>query len=126
MVKKETTIHDVDALILEKAILLKTCETKEEKAKLAAQIKRLEKHFNDCNGKHINGKKYKERENLLSETSGLNDKEKKEVYKLIDSIDEVGDSEKDDADVTANLFGYGVDLSGVSVGSNRFTFKELG
>ena len=80
MVKTTHTIHDVDALILEKVILLKTAKG-EDKKKLAKEIKRLEKHFNECNDKHINGKKYPERLAGLPDDKPMN---VKELNKLID------------------------------------------
>lgn len=83
--KTTHTIHDVDALILEKVILLKTAKG-DDKKKLAKEIRRLEKHFNDCNEKQINGKKYPERMKSLYDPTPQTEKEKKELLKLIDSV----------------------------------------
>ena len=88
--KTTHTIHDVDALILEKVILLKTAKG-DEKKKLAKEIRRLEKHFNDCNDKHINGKKYPERMKSLYDPTPQTEKQKKELLKLIDSVGEFED-----------------------------------
>jgi hypothetical protein len=78
--KTTHTLQDVDALLLEKVILLKTAKGKEEKEKLRKQIQKLEKHFNDCNDKQINGKKYPDR-------SKPKPTSKEELFKLIDSVE---------------------------------------
>ena len=115
MNKSTHTIQDVEALLLEKVILLKTAKTKEERMKINKQIKRLEKHFNDCNDKHINGKKYPVREVPPKVT-------KKELLELIDSVNVNFDREHEE-----NVKMYlDLDLSGVSVGEDRFTFEEKG
>ena len=81
--KTTHTIQDVEGLILEKVILLKTAETKEERIKIQKQIQKLEKHLNDCNDKHINGKKYPERMKGFPDDKPMN---KTELNKLIDSV----------------------------------------
>ena len=114
MTKKTThTIHDIDALLLEKVILLKTAKTMEERIKLNQQIKRLEKHFNDCNEKHINGLKGYTEEVPPKVT-------KKELLELIDSVP----SSNDPRDVDTTDYIRDLDLSGVSPGKNRFIYTD--
>jgi hypothetical protein len=115
--KTTHTLQDVDALLLEKVILLKTAKGKEEKEKLRKQIQKLEKHFNDCNDKQINGHKYPEKLKSLYDTSPYTEKQKKEALKLIDSVPDQGIS------VIEPLFDE-LDVSGVSVGKNRFEYIE--
>ena len=111
MTKKTThTIQDVEGLILERLNKLRDSNDKTEQRKLRSEILKLEKHYNDCNGKHINGKKYPVRE-IPPKVS------KKELLDLIDSVGDIPSKKYVNA---------GLDLSGVSPGSNRFTFKELG
>ena len=115
MTKKTThTIQDVEGLILERLNKLRDSDDKTEQRKLRSEILKLEKHYNDCNGKHINGKKYPVKEVPPKVT-------KKELLELIDSVD---------SKLVDERCGRGmmdeIDLSGVSVGKDRFTFVEKG
>ena len=60
--KTTHTIQDVEGLILERLEKLRDSKDKKEQRKLRSEILKLEKHFNDCNEKHLNGKKYPERQ----------------------------------------------------------------
>jgi hypothetical protein len=122
--KTTHTIQDIEALLLEKVILLKTADTKEEKIKLNKQIKRLEKHFNDCNDKHINGKKYPERIKSLFDPTPMTAKAKKELLALIDSVEVDACCSKDMNDFPESER-Y---LSGGSPvpGETRFVYKDKG
>ena len=115
MTKETHSIHDVDALLLEKVILLKTSKSKDEKVKLAKEIHRLEKHFNEGNEKHINGHKYPERMKGFPDDIPMN---VEEVLKLIDSVE---------IDYTVPNHYTDIDnLDGISVGNNRFEYVDKG
>jgi len=128
MTSKDThTIPDVEKLITEKLDILKNGKTIGEKRKARKEIIMLEKLLRDIDYKKFNGKKYPEQLCWHSDRPGLNDKEKREVYKLIDSVDTPIDSDglnkeyvvlRDISDV--------VDLTGVSVGKDRFVYVDLG
>jgi len=84
MVKKSThTIQDVEGLMYEIVEKINNAETKTERHALIKKLKSLEKHYNDCNDKHINGKKYPEKM-YHSDTKPMN---KEEIFKLIDSVE---------------------------------------
>ena len=108
MTKQTHTIQDVEGLILERLNKLRDSNDRTEQRKLRSEILKLEKHYNDCNGKHINGKKYPVRE-VPPKVS------KKELLELIDSVpDHEYGRFVDDS----------LDLSGVSPGLNRFVYKD--
>jgi hypothetical protein len=111
------TLTQVEELMIDLSNRIKTAETKTEKKELLKKLKNLERHWNDCSEKHSNGKKYPKK--VIPK-----DTPKEELYKLIDSISvyqyDGEDSESNKVDE------YGIDISGVSVGENRFKFKELG
>jgi hypothetical protein len=92
---------------------------KERKTKAKRNIKNYEKYLRDNSDKEINGKKYPAR--LFH--SGPEPINKQEVLGLIDSVDEPFNfvSEQRSRDLMEE---YG-DMSGVSVGKNRFEFIEL-
>lgn len=78
--KKSThTIQDIEGLMYEYAEKIKNARTKQEKQVLYKHLKTLEKHYNNCNEKNINGKKYPEKK-VPKEIS------KKELLALIDSV----------------------------------------
>jgi hypothetical protein len=83
MTKKETTIHDVEGMILERLDILQNGETKEQKKKARSEIIKLERHLRDVQSKYLNGHKYPERMKGLPDDKPMN---KKEVLKLIDSV----------------------------------------
>ena len=115
MTKKTThTIQDVEGLILERLNKLRDSNDKTEQRKLRSEILKLEKHYNDCNGKHINGKKYPVKEVPPKVT-------KKELLELIDSVPDGLIDLNQHKPIHTSL-----DLSGVSVGKDRFTFVEKG
>ena len=79
---KETTIHDVEGMILERLNILQNGETKEQKRKARSEIIKLERHLRDVNNKYQNGHKYPERLKGLPDDKPM---DKKELFKLIDS-----------------------------------------
>jgi len=83
MTKKETTIHDVEGMILERLDILQNGETKEQKKKARSEIIKLERHLRDVQSKYLNGHKYPERMAGLPDDKPMN---KKEVLKLIDTV----------------------------------------
>jgi len=80
---KETTIHDVEGMILERLNILQNGETKEQKRKARSEIIKLERHLRDVNNKYQNGHKYPERLKGLPDDKPMNFKE---LEKLIDSV----------------------------------------
>jgi hypothetical protein len=83
MTKKETTIHDVEGMILERLDILQNGDTQAEKKKARSEIIKLERHIRDVNSKYYNGHKYPERMKGLPDDKPM---DKKEVLKLIDSV----------------------------------------
>ena len=77
--KTTHTIQDVEGLILEKLAKLRDSKDKVEQRKLRSEILKLEKHFNDCNEKHLNGKKYPTRQKPIPIS-------KKDLLSLIDEV----------------------------------------
>ena len=78
--KTTHTIQDVEGLILERLEKLRDSKDKKEQRKLRGEILKLEKHFNDCNEKHLNGKKYPVRQKPVPIS-------KKDLLALIDSVE---------------------------------------
>ena len=113
---KETTIHDVEGMILERLNILQNGETKEQKRKARSEIIKLERHARDVQSKYHNGHKYPERLKGFPDDKPMN---KEEVLKLIDSTGPPYGTE-----------GLGVnqdiDLSGISVGKKRFEYVDKG
>ena len=121
MTKTTHTIPDVEGLILEKLDKLRDSNDNKEQRRLRQEILRLEKHFNECNGKHINGKKYPERMKGFPDDKPMN---KKAVLELIDSVESNNGFSRPDL-----LPEYVVqlpNLEGVSVGKNTFEFVDKG
>ena len=87
MTKKETTVHDVEGMILERLDILQNGETKEQKKKARSEIIKLERHLKDVHSKYYNGHKYPERMAGLPDDKPMN---KEEVLKLIDSVGDYG------------------------------------
>jgi hypothetical protein len=81
MTKKETTIHDVEGMILERLNILQNGETKEQKKKARSEIIKLERHIRDVQSKYQNGHKYPERMKGLPDDKPM---DKKELFKLIE------------------------------------------
>ena len=79
---KETTIHDVEGMILERLNILQNGETKEQKKKARSEIIKLERHIRDVQSKYQNGHKYPERMKGFPDDKPMN---VKEVLKLIES-----------------------------------------
>ena len=114
--KTTDSIQAVETMIMKRLEILKNGETNELKRKARKEILKLEKHLRDVDDKLINGKKYPER----MYHSGPEPMNKKEVLKLIDSVDVPVDvSAKEELETK-----YSLDLTGVSVGKNRFEFIE--
>ena len=76
-------LKDLEKLIFEKLDILQNGETKAEKKKARTEIIRLEKLIKDVNYKKLNGHKYPEHL-YHSDDKPMN---KKEIYKLIDSVE---------------------------------------
>ena len=112
MTSKTThTIKDVEGLILERLEKLRDSKDKTEQKKLKSEILKLEKHFNDCNEKHINGKKYPVRPKPIPIS-------KKELLALIDSV-EAPILEPFEKHVYEIPGPNGLDVSGVFISDDR-------
>ena len=80
---EETSLTRIEEMMLEYRNKIKTSVTKVEKKEMLKKLKNLEKHWNNINDKHINGKKYPERI-YHSDDKPM---DKKTIFKLIDSVD---------------------------------------
>ena len=123
MTNKDThTIPDVEKLITEKLEILKNGKTIGEKRKARKEIIMLEKLLRDIDYKKFNGKKYPE-PLYHHDDKPMN---KKEVYKLIDSVSGQDESSRQtDLEYSRHLImEQDIDLTGVSVGKDRFEFIE--
>ena len=78
--KQTHTIQDIEGLMFEIVIKIRDAETKAEKQALLKRLKNLEQHYNSCNEKHLNGKKYPKK--VVPK-----DIPKKELLALIDSVE---------------------------------------
>ena len=105
--KTTHTIQDVEGLILERLEKLRDSKDKKEQRKLRGEILKLEKHFNDCNEKHLNGKKYPVRAKPVPIS-------KKELLALIDDIET---PENKLCEFTGNCMG--LDISGVFINAHN-------
>jgi len=108
---EETSLTKIEEMMLEFRDKIKSSGTKVEKKEMLKKLKNLEKHWNNINDKHINGKKYPERM-YHSDDKPM---DKKEIFKLIDLVDDV---DPEGADEMGHLHCYvdlGIDLSGVFV-----------
>ena len=104
---EETSLTKIEEMMLEFRDKIKSSVTKGEKKEMLKKLKNLEKHWNNINDKHINGKKYPTERMYHSDNKPM---DKKEVLKLIDSVETPpyrGSVDK-------------FDLSGVSPGKDRF------
>jgi len=116
MTSKNThTIPDVEKLITEKLEILKNGKTIQDKRKARKEIIMLEKLLRDIDYKKFNGKKYPE-PLYHHDDKPMN---KKEVLKLIDSTDEHSNN-------GMNCYVLDEDLTGVSVGKDRFVYEDKG
>ncbi len=118
--KKDThSIPDLEGLINEKLHIMQNGHTIEEKKKARKEVLRLEKMLKDIDYKSVNGKHYPERIKGLPDDKPMN---KKELFKLIDSVPDQPDRNNYD------YLPYPLDLSGGSPepGKNRFEFTEKG
>lgn len=126
---KPSTTHSleqVEALMWKESDILKDPNVgKERKKEALKKLKLLEKHFKDSQDKHINGKKYPVKKKPV-------DISKKDLLALIDSV---GEPESEDLNVEEVVAFHtyqldkiknSLDESGVSPGSNRFTFVDKG
>jgi len=119
MTKTTHSLGDIEVLMSELYNKLKEPDvTKKEKTECVKRLKLLEKHFNDCNDKHINGKKYPVREVPKPV-------KKEELLKLIDSVQAPETNVFRELAIKEEIAKYR-DLSGVSVGQDFFEPKELG
>ena len=108
--KQTHTVQDIENLMFDYTVKIRDAKTKEEKNVLLKELRNLERQFNNINDKNLNGKAYPVKKQP-------EDIPKKELLALIDSV------ETPDVGVVGYM-DQGLDVSGVSVGSNRFTFKE--
>ena len=113
------SITDIEGLINEKLHVMQNGATMAEKKKARTEVIRLEKMLRDIDYKIINGKHYNERKVPPKTT-------KKELLELIDSVEAeeplyIGCAPPDEE--TIRLM---PDLSGVSVGKNRFEYVDKG
>ena len=79
---EETSLTKIEEMMLEYRNKIKTSVTKTEKKEMLKKLKNLEKHWNNINDKHINGKHYPERM-YHSDNKPM---DKKSILKLIDSV----------------------------------------
>ena len=120
--KTTDTIQAVETMIMKRLEILKNGETNELKRKARKEILKLEKHLRDVDDKLINGKKYPERI-YHHDDKPMN---KTEVLKLIDSVSGQDESSRQTDLEYWNHFinEQDIDLTGVSVGRDRFEFIE--
>lgn len=105
----------IEAEVFKMLEILKNGATNDQKRKARKEIIRLEKHLRDKQEEYLNGHKYPVRE-VPPKVS------KKELLELIDSVPD----ELEAINVTYQCDREQLDLSGVSVGKNRFEFVEKG
>ena len=119
MTKKDThTVQQVQALYDKEVQILKDKNVGKDRKKEALKtLKKYEKFMRDIDFKSLNGKTYKTPRLSWSDDKPMN---KTEVLKLIDSVDTpdlIHDQHIDHDEP--------FDLTGVSVGKQRFVFQEL-
>ena len=117
-IRNTHTMNDLNKLIDEKLAILVNGKSIVEKRKARKEIIMLEKLIKDVDYKLVNGKKYP----VNYQTRHADDipMNKEELYKLIDSVDPVENMyEPDELEKQ-------IDLSGVSVGKNRFEYVDAG
>ena len=79
--KTTHSLEQVEALMWKESNILRDPNVgKEAKNKARKRLKLLERHFADCNGKELNGKKYPERQKPVPIS-------KKDLLALIDSVE---------------------------------------
>ena len=89
---------------------------KDRKKEAVKKLKRYGNFLKDIDFKDLNGKKYPEHYLYHHDDKPMN---KEELHKLIDSVDT-----PDRRDTNVELYGF--DLSGVSVGKDRFVYEDKG
>lgn len=113
--KTTHTIQDVEGLILERLAKLRDSNDKVEQKKLRSEILKLEKHFNDCNEKNINGKKYPTRQKPIPIS-------KKDLLALIDSVEPTsGDYDMSYQENAKYRIERELDVSGIFICDDRTT-----
>ena len=117
MKKSTHTIQDIENWMFDLATQIQNAETKTEKHALTKKLKTVEAHYNSCKDKEINGKAYPVKKQPK-------DIPKKELLALIEDIEPVLDYSTSHREQTKYNIERELDVSGVSVGSNRFTFIE--
>ena len=105
----------IEAEIFKMLEILKNGSTNEQKRKARKELLRLEKHKIKIQDEYLNGKKYPVKE-VPPKVS------KKELLELIDSVPD-GDEQSWDWSET-EILSERIDLSGVSVGKNRFVYTD--
>ena len=118
MKKSTHTIQDIEERWHKEIAIIKDPNTsKDQKKKAAKRAGYLDDFMRTIDYKHLNGKEYPVKKQPK-------DIPKKELLAL---INEVPDEEDNWCPVAIRIQDYNgkeLDVSGVSVGSNRFTFKE--
>ena len=113
------TKQEIEAkLVTELAILKDPNVGKDRKKEAMRTIKIYEKFLRDVDFKNLNGKKYPKEYLSWSDDKPMN---VPELHKLIDSVDD--DSLPCEMEMKMD---EGIDLTGVSVGKDRFTFVDHG
>ena len=116
--KQTHTVQDIENLMFDYTVKIRDAKTKEEKNVLLKELRNLEKQFNNINDKNINGKKYPVKKQPK-------DIPKEELRKFLDKEEvKVREMTVDDRTISRVAILGSVDVSGVSPGSNRFTFIE--
>ena len=115
----KNTLQKTEQQLMEELSIVKDPNVgKERKTKARRNIKTYEKYLRDNSDKEINGKEYPE------QLCFCDDKpmDKEEVLKLIDSVD-TPDYDWHDWDCD---FNPKIDITGVSVGKDKFSYVDLG
>ena len=116
MTNKTThTIQDIESLMYEYVNKIQNAETKTEKHALTKKLKSLEAHYNSCQDKNINGKKYPIKKKPVYTS-------KEELYKLIESVayDRIETGEDDELTDYDGLVRYNqLDLTGAFISDDR-------
>jgi len=111
--KNTHTIPDIEKLMEEKLGIILNGSTLKDKKEAKKQLKLLERHFNDVSAKNENGHKYPEQRIYHSDDKPM---DKKEIYKLIDSVEpEHGDYNMSFPEQAKENIKNQLDLSGVFV-----------
>ena len=119
-----TTVIEIETKLMNELAILKDKNVgKERKKEARTNVRRYEKFMNDIDYKKINGHKYPERMKGFSDDVPM---DKKEVLKLIDSVETPKNEVTGIKVYYYNEDELGLDESGVSVGKNTFEYVDKG